>query len=229
MTHNARANAESSTGALPTDHFLTINGRRHHYLAWGDPGRPKLVLLHGGSSSARGTWLRTAPAFVDRYHIIAPDHRGHGETEWDPEAGYTVPNYVGDFEQVVDQLALPRFDLVGHSLGGRISLAYAAQHPENVRRLVLVDSGPRDLGSADAVRLRMPDRPLTFDTREQAEAYARAGFPEAARDRSLDYGFIQRPDGAWTWRADVAGLRRARLRQDFDHISSQWSELTALR
>src|SRR5690348_7544739 len=124
-----------------------------HYLEWGDAADPSLVLLHGGNSSARGSWTRAAPAFADRYRIIGPDHRGHGETDWGQEAEYTVANYVADFEQVTDLLGLRRFDLVGHSLGGIIALTYAAKHPHMVGRLVLVDSGPRDFGSTSPARV----------------------------------------------------------------------------
>jgi esterase len=207
---------------------LTINGRRHHYLEWGSPAQPALVLLHGGNSSARGTWTRLAPAFANAYHILAPDHRGHGETDWDPDAGYTIGNYVADFEEFVQQVGVETFDLVGHSLGGMIALTYASRHPERVRRLVLVDSGPRDFGTADALRMRMPDRPMSFASREEAEAFARAGFPDAAQERSVSYGFIQRTDGSWTWRADVAGLQRARTREDGLRAGGLWAEFAAI-
>jgi len=229
MTDQAPLLSSPSESAAPSDHFLIVNGRRHHYLEWGSAGEPELVLLHGGSSSARGTWARMAPVFANSYRIVAPDHRGHGETEWDPEAGYTIGNYVLDFEQVVYQLSLSSFDLVGHSLGGMIALTYAARHPERVRRLVLVDSGPRDFTAADAARMRMPERPMSFATRDDAEAFARAGFPEAARDRSVSYGFVQRSDGSWTWRTDVAGLQRARTREDHLRASGLWSEFSAIR
>jgi pimeloyl-ACP methyl ester carboxylesterase len=177
-------------------------------------------------SESPGT--RAAPAFVTTHHIIAPDHRGHGETDWDPAVGYTIGNYVADFEESVRQLELRAFDLVGHSLGGMIALTYAARHPQHVKRLVLVDSGPRDFAATDAARLRMPDRPLSFASREEGEAFARTGFPEAARDRSVSYGFIQRPDGTWTWRADVAGLQHARMREDSLRASGLWSEFAAI-
>jgi pimeloyl-ACP methyl ester carboxylesterase len=229
MSDNAHPAPETSSAIAPEEHFLTINGRRHHYLGWGDAADPVLVLLHGGNTSARGSWTRAAPAFADRYRIIAPDHRGHGETDWDPEAGYNVANYVADFEQVIGLLHLAPFDLVGHSLGGIIALTYTARHPEMVPRLVLVDSGPRDVRSASAARAPVADRPLTFKTREDAHAFARATFPDAARDRPLDHAFMQRPDGTFTWRTDVAGLNRARLAEDPASANGYWPEFAALR
>ena len=215
----------------PRDAFLAVNGRRHHYLEWAGEGGT-LVLLHGGNSSARGSWIRTAPAFIDRYRVIAPDHRGHGETDWDPDAGYTLTNYVADFEVVVAQLGLVTFDLVGHSLGGIVGLSYAAAHPDKVRRLVLVDSGPRDFKPDEVERWRaqQTERPPSFNTREEAEAFARRSFPDATRDRSLAYGFVQRTDGTWTWRADVVGLSKARSLDDRRaRERSLWLQLRALR
>jgi pimeloyl-ACP methyl ester carboxylesterase len=60
----------------PEEQFVTVNGLRSHFLEWGDASKAPLVFVHGGASSARGTWMMTAPAFADRFHIIAPDLRG---------------------------------------------------------------------------------------------------------------------------------------------------------
>src|SRR5215831_2274303 len=152
MPDNPNPASETLANVAPDEHFLTINGRRHHYLEWGDSANPALVLLHGGNTSARGSWTRAAPAFADRYRIVAPDHRGHGETDWDAAAEYYVAKYVADLVQLVHQLGLEAFDLVGHSLGGIIALTYSASHPERVQRLVLVDSGPRDSRPASAAQ-----------------------------------------------------------------------------
>jgi pimeloyl-ACP methyl ester carboxylesterase len=60
-------------------------------------------------------------------------------------------------------------------------------------------------------------------------AFARSTFPDAARDRPLDHAFVQRPDGAWTWRTDVAGLNRARPAEDPAGANGYWPEFAALR
>ena len=219
----------AATADQPVDRFVAIGGRRHHYLEWPSKSDRTLLLAHGGFSSARGTWTRIAPALADRYRIVAPDLRGHGETDWDPEAGYTLTQFAKDFERFAEQLGLTAFDLIGHSLGGLIALVYAADHPESVRRLVLIDSGPREVSASVAGRRRMPERPLSFSSREEAEAFARQSFPEGARGRSLEYGFIQRADGSWTWRTDVAGMARARIGEDLLRQRGLWPAFEALK
>ncbi len=194
----------------PQEQFVQLRGKRFHYLEWGDPQQPNLLLAHGGASSARGTWLLTAPAFADRFHIVAIDHRGHGETEWDPDARYSLDEYASDLAAFVDALSLAPFFLIAHSMGGLISMAYAADHAETVRALVLVDAGLR-FGDPPAAPRPSPllARPLKFDSRADAEAYARSMFPEAAQQRNVGYGFIDLPDGSVTWRTDVVGLSKS--------------------
>jgi pimeloyl-ACP methyl ester carboxylesterase len=204
---------------------------RFHWLEWGAPDRAPLLLLHGGRSSARGTWSQTAPSLARGYHVYAPDHRGHGESSWDPEARYTVTSFVADLERLLDHLSLDRVSLVGHSMGAFIGLVYASQHPDRVRSLVLVDwAPPSEHRAPDAGRAVQPT-PIFFDSRPAAEAYVRARFPEAARDRPLDYGLVDLPDGRVTWRADVAGLARAwsRARADRRLLDGGWPEVAALR
>ena len=127
----------------PNERCVTVNDLRFHVLEWGDAGKPPLLLIHGGNSSARGTWLLTAPGLAGRFHVIAPDLRGHGETDWDPEARYFTSTYADDIAALVKALGIGPFWLVAHSMGGGISINYASRHPDMVRGLVLVDSGVR--------------------------------------------------------------------------------------
>jgi esterase len=200
--------AVESEMVSPKEQFVSVNGLRFHFLEWGDAGKPPLLLVHGGHSSARGTWLLTAPAFAERFHIIAPDLRGHGETDWDPEASYFTSTYADDIAAVVKALGIGPFWLVGHSMGGGVSITYASRHPDMVRGLVLVDSGVR-FGPPEQ-RSPREHRPLSFASRAEAEGYARSLMPETARGRPIGYGFRDLPDGRTTWRTDVAGLARAR-------------------
>jgi pimeloyl-ACP methyl ester carboxylesterase len=154
--------------------------------------------------------LLTAPAFADRFHVLAIDHRGHGETEWDADARYTLDEYAADLHAFVVELGLPPFFLIAHSMGGMISVAYAAEHADTIRALVLVDSGLR-FGDPPAAQRQpqLSSRPLKFSSRAEAEAYARSMFPDAAKGRSVGYGFIDLPDGTATWRTDVVGLSKS--------------------
>ena len=202
--------ARTAEHTEPQEHFVHLRGKRFHYLEWGDPRHPNLVLAHGGASSARGTWLLTAPAFADRFHVVAIDHRGHGESDWDPEARYTLEEYAADLSALVETRALAPFFLVAHSMGGLISMAYAAEHAATIRALVLVDAGLRFGPPPPGARnTPLADRPLKFASRAEAEAYARSMFPDAARQRNVGYGFVDLPEGGVTWRTDVVGLTRS--------------------
>ncbi len=210
------------------DRFVTIEGRRYHYLEWADVPSPCLVMLHGFASSARGTWDLAAPEFAATYRVVAIDLRGHGESDWGPDTGYEVANYVADVERLVADLALSPFFLVGHSMGGAVALTYAARRPQDVRRLVLVDSGARDPNTAP-----LPDpfgaRPLRFASRADAAAFVRARLSDEAKARAIDYGFVEHEDRTVTWRSDIAGLSRSRQRPDPLRQGGFWAEIEALR
>jgi pimeloyl-ACP methyl ester carboxylesterase len=106
--------------------------------AWGDPGAPPLILLHGVRDHAR-SWDRVAEAFAGSYRVLAPDLRGHGDSEWAKGGFYPSEGYVFDLAELIETLGLKRFDVIGHSLGGNVGLRYAALFPDKVRRLVAIE------------------------------------------------------------------------------------------
>ena len=115
---------------------------RLHYVDWGNPTAPPLILVHGGRDHCR-SWDWVALALKDRYHVIAPDLRGHGDSEWVNGSGYSMIDYVYDLAQLVRQKHLAPVTLLGHSLGGRVCLEYAGIYPERVARLIAIEGlGP---------------------------------------------------------------------------------------
>ena len=120
---------------------LRIDGLALHALEWGEPDRPALCFLHGGSAHAH--WFdAVVPAFVDRYHVISLDQRGHGASQWAPDPAYATEDFTRDLVGVMDALGWDRMTVIGHSMGGHNAMAFAAWHPERVDRLVVVDSRP---------------------------------------------------------------------------------------
>jgi len=122
------------------DGYLTIHGLRHHYIRWGDPRNEPLLFLHGLMNNAR-YWEHIAVRFADRYAVYAPDLRGHGESEHAP-GGYLVWAFAMDLRGFVEELDLEAFDLVAHSIGSRVAMAYARDHSHRLKHLVLADMGP---------------------------------------------------------------------------------------
>jgi pimeloyl-ACP methyl ester carboxylesterase len=112
-------------------------------LEWGEPGRPGLCFLHGGSAHAH--WFdAVAPAFAQRYHVLSLDQRGHGDSAWPPPGpgAYATESFVSDLLGVVTDLGWERMALCGHSMGGHNAMAFAVRHPERLGALVVVDSRP---------------------------------------------------------------------------------------
>ena len=119
--------------------FLPIRGLRYHVRHWGAVDAPRLYLLHGLLDVSASMQLLVDELRKD-WHVIAPDWRGCGLTEW-PQDGYWFPDYIADLDAIVSQHSgeTPSF-FVGHSLGGHAASLYAGIRPTRVARLVILDS-----------------------------------------------------------------------------------------
>jgi pimeloyl-ACP methyl ester carboxylesterase len=193
-----------ATSTEVQDATIELNGLRFHYRDWGNTDAQPLLLLHGFTGHAR-TWDTFAAAMRDRYRVLALDQRGHGETEW--ASDYAPERSVEDIDAFVTALGLKQFALLGLSMGGRNAYAYAALHPEEVERLVIVDIGP-EIVPAGAERIQQGVQANDiFDDPEDAVRAARAANPRPP-DAELRHRILnnlkQTADGRWTWRYDKA-------------------------
>jgi len=118
--------------------FHSIRGLRYHVRVWGRAGAPPLFLLHGWMDVA-ASFQFLVDSFARDWHVIAPDWRGFGLSEWRPE-GYWFPDYYADLEALMDlyQPGAPVF-LVGHSMGGVVASMYSGVRPDRVARLVSME------------------------------------------------------------------------------------------
>lgn len=123
-----------------TSKFFDVNGLRLHVTDWNPEAERVIVMLHGANVQLH-TWDPLAHDLARDHRVVLVDLRGHGDSEWAKD-GYHVTSFVSDLAGIADALALEVFDLVGHSLGARIAIAFAAEHPERVRRVLLSDTGP---------------------------------------------------------------------------------------
>lgn len=118
--------------------FIQTEYGRLRYLEWGDVGAPPIVLLHRLEEAA-GVWEQFATSMSKKYHVIALDQRGHGNSQLDLHDRYKLLDFVGDIRELVDQLNIGKTVLIGHSEGGRHAIEYTVRSPEKVQALVFVD------------------------------------------------------------------------------------------
>lgn len=138
-----------SNGPDPAERPHTVPAApRLSYTETGPDGPQAVVLLHSLGADRR-MWRDQIAGLRDRYRVVAPDARGHGESGWaDP---VDVDAWVADLRRVLDAAGVERAALVGVSLGGIQAIAYAAAHPDRVSALVVADSFvelPADVAAA---------------------------------------------------------------------------------
>ena len=131
---------------------------RLHYVEWGNAGAPPLLLIHGGKDHCR-SWDWTAEALREDWHVIALDHRGHGDSEWVSDGVYEAQDMVYDVAQLVHQLDLAPVTIVSHSLGGNVALRFAGMFPEQVAKVVAIEGlGPSPKVAAERAKTPYPER-----------------------------------------------------------------------
>ena len=205
---------------LPGEHDVSVGQLRFRYLDWGTKGLRPILFLHGGALTAH-TWDLCCLALRDEFHCVALDQRGHGDTDWAPDADYSIGAQREDIRGFADRLGFDRFVLVGQSMGAINGLAFAVTHPERLSALVMIDAGPE-------VRRRGSSRIREFvnggakpETLEEIIERALAFNPRRDRQilrRSLMHNLRQQPDGSWSWKYD----RRRFQRLDHDtHLAER--------
>ena len=195
----------SSAVRAPQDHFVSVGGLRIHYVDWGNPSAPPLVMLHGIDRIAR-TFDHVAPRLAGRYHVIAMDLRGHGDSGWDAAGRYLVEDHVGDLEGLVRALGLRNVTLWGNSTGGRVVQVFAGMHPELVAAVIVEDVGPeRPRSIADAYARRVKQEENGWSGPEELLAQMRSSaqpLPDAVLEPYVRYGTKRRDDGRLVWKRD---------------------------
>ena len=114
-----------------------VNGISIHYLKAGT-GKTPLVLLHGFGDTSQ-MWIPLFEEFGQDYTLIAPDLRGLGDSSR-PASGYDKKTAAADIHQLVKSLGYERIDLIGHDIGLMVAYAYAAQYPQEVAKLALLEA-----------------------------------------------------------------------------------------
>ncbi len=204
----------------PTSRIYFSQRLRLHYVDWGNPDAPPLILLHGGRDHCRN-WDWVARRLRADWHVIAPDLRGHGDSEWSKSANYGTAGYVYDLAQLIHQLKLSPVTIVSHSLGGSIAMRYAGVAPVTVKRIVAIEGLGRSPRSLAETAKKTIDQRFRDWIAEQRAASGRSSRRYASVDEATSrmqdankhltaeqarhltlHGINQNEDGTFSWKFD---------------------------
>ena len=204
----------------PASQFYVSQRLRLHYLDWGNQDKPLLLLIHGGRDHAHN-WDWVARELRSDYHIVAPDLRGHGDSAWAIGGMYTQSDFVLDMVQLLEAVNSYPVRILGHSLGGAVSLQYSGTYPEKVCKLIAIEGllAPPEMlarrqGSAPSDRMRYWIETMKDLARRQPKRYdsveaAAHRMQEANRHLSMDqarhltvHGVARNEDGTYSWKFD---------------------------
>jgi pimeloyl-ACP methyl ester carboxylesterase len=204
----------------PTSRFYVSQRLRLHYVDWGNEAKPLLLLVHGGRDHAR-SWDWVARELRHDWHVVAPDLRGHGDSAWAIGATYSMSEFVFDVAQLVEALGGGPAAIVGHSLGGAVTLQYAGAFPEKVAKLIVIEGlGPppqilerlRDQPSWKRLRdwidqmqgfaARQPRRYPSIDAAAQRMIEENAFLSEEQARHLTVHGVARNEDGSYSWKFD---------------------------
>src|SRR3954466_2749679 len=176
---------DSATMLAPQSRIYESHGLRLHYADWGTDGGPVAILVHGGRDHCR-SWDVIARALQPHFHVLAPDLRGHGDSDWTKGGSYSLTEYVYDLSRLIQHIAARPVTIIGHSMGGMVGLIYAGTFPDQVSALVVLDGvtvlpsakdGPAHerIASWASQLDKLEDRePRRYSTIEEAAAQMRA-------------------------------------------------------
>lgn len=193
--------------AVPfTDEHVELGGRRVHYLAWGAPGRRGLVFVHGGGANAHW-WTHVAAHFADEFRVVALDLSGHGDS--DHRDAYRFEDWTDEVIAVADAAGIVgRPVVVGHSMGGFVTIATAALHPNRLTGVIICDS-PVTEPDPEIGEYHVRDafgRERIYGSEDEAIARFRTVPPQ---DHYLPYVMdhvarrsLRRVDEGWKWKFD---------------------------
>jgi len=203
--------------------------------AYGDPGAPAVLLLHGGGQT-RHSWRGTAAALSGRgFHAVSADLRGHGDSTWDPAGDYTFGTFRADTEAWCELLGRPA--IVGASMGGLAALWTEGSRSAEAlapacRALVLVDIAHRsEPAGVQRIIEFMTGRPEGFASLDEVADAIAEYLPHRPRPDNLE-GLARNlrlgEDGRWRWHWDPAFMDRSRPRagEEFERFTEHARRLT---
>ncbi|MEM9487588.1 MAG: alpha/beta hydrolase [Myxococcota bacterium] len=215
-------------------------GLRYHALEW-DADSDHTVLLVHGFLDLSWTWQPVVAAgLAGRWHLVAPDMRGHGDSDRVGAGGYYhFMDYLADLDDLITQVARKRLSLVGHSMGGSICAYYTGTFPDRVERLALLEGlGPPESSIAMPERVRSwlttwksaRERPVrTYGDRREAAERLRKFDPRLDEQRALElaeHSTVATADGRYAFKHDPLHVTRGPYPFRLDNAAQFWQAIS---
>lgn len=216
-----------------SEHTIDVLDCPIHYLRWGDPGNPGLILIHGGAAHAHW-WSFLAPLLIQHYSVVAIDLSGHGDSgRRDLYPRRTWADEVMAVSRAAGFVGPPI--LVGHSMGGLVSIVAAALYGDALAGAIIVDSPVRrpDPESQEGDRGRAFRNPKTYPDAATARSHFRLIPPQPCEnDFVIDYiaehSLCTVPSGV-TWKFDPHIFVLARPEAMHEHLAAVRCRVALLR
>jgi pimeloyl-ACP methyl ester carboxylesterase len=223
----------------PVSHFYYSHRLKLQFWDWGQDGKPSLILVHGGLDHARN-WDWVARSLREHFHVYAIDLRGHGNSAWAPGALYSIGEHVLDLSALADVIDDFPIYIVGHSLGGIITLVYSGIYPDRVKKAVAIEGlGPpasfyrpapdRIRKWIEAVRQTERREPRTYPNLDAAVARMKEANPRlsdtVARHLTL-HGTNWNADGSLIWKFDNYARNFAPYGYDLEDMRAILSQIS---
>ena len=223
----------------PQSRYFQSQGLKLHFTDWGNASAPPLLLVHGGLDHSR-SWDHLAQALAADFHVVAPDLRGHGDSAWATGSSYSLADHVYDLTNLVKSESFGPVAIVGHSMGGMVSLTYAGAFPERVSKLVVLDGvtnfparrpKPADVriadwaGDLDKLAQRKIHRYATVADGADRIVGRNPRLTRAQAMHLATHGMKRNDDGSFSWKYDPYLRARAPYRLSLDDNTGLWSRI----
>lgn len=165
------------------------------YRSFGKPGRTPIVMMHGANYFDSLDWVEVAQKVATDRQVVCFDMRGFGESSWSPSKNYSVDALLGDMRALLAHLGWRRPIVLGHSFSGRLAVSFASRFPDELSKLIVVDSA---FGRGEPQRHGINNPPLVFSSVEAAMArFAKlSNPPRIAKDRArAEQALTKVPEG----------------------------------
>lgn len=222
---------ERALAVTPTHGTVSVDGCPIHFLRWGQRGAPGLVFIHGGAAHAQW-WRFLAPFFEQTHDVVALDLSGHGDSG--RRETYLLEGWAAEVAAVIREahFAVPPV-VIGHSLGGLISITTAAVHGDALAGAIVVDSMPRTKPKQDGEQAPRSKPHKVYPTLDAALARFRL-LPSQPCENEFIMRFIARTSlgevpGGWSWKFDPTIFDAVSLDQMQTSLGSLQCRLAVMR